>query len=43
MQQHASTYSVLTHILDPSGEVKGQNIFFSESSHVGYQINWNGA
>ena len=30
MQQHASTYSVLTHTLDPWGGVKGQNNFFSE-------------
>ena len=43
MQQHATTYSVLTHILDPLCGVKGQNIFFSESSHVAYQIEGNGA
>ena len=40
MQQHASTYSVLTHTLDPCGGVKGQNCF-SESSHVVYKIKWN--
>ena len=38
MQQHAHTYSVLTYTLDPLGGVKGQNIFFSERSHVAYQI-----
>ena len=38
IQHHASTYSVLTHTLDPWGRVKGQYIFFSESSHVAYQI-----
>ena len=36
-KHHANTYSVLTHTLDPWGGVKGQN-FFSESSHVAYQI-----
>ena len=38
MQQHASTYFVLTHTLDPWGRVQGQNIFSLESSHVAYQI-----
>ena len=33
-----STYSVLTHTFDPLGGFKGQNFFFSESSHVAYQI-----
>ena len=28
MQQHASTYSVLTHTLNPWGEVIGQTRFF---------------
>ena len=28
MQQHASTYSVLTGTLDPWGGVKGQTLFF---------------
>ena len=28
MQQYATTYSVLTHTLDPWGGTKGQNIFF---------------
>ena len=38
MQQHASTYSVLTCTLDPWGwGVKGQSIF-SECSHVAFQI-----
>ena len=37
IEHHASTYSDLTHILDPWGWVKGRNIF-SESSHVAYQI-----
>ena len=41
MQQDASTYSILTHTIDPWGGVKGQNIFFSESSHVAYQIKGN--
>ena len=36
MQQHASTYSVLTYTLDPWGGVK--TFFFAESSHVAYQI-----
>ena len=35
IEHHASTYSVLTHTLDPWGGVKCQNIF-SESSHVAY-------
>ena len=35
MQLHLT----LTHILDPRGEVKRS--FFSESSHVTYQINGN--
>ena len=84
MQQHANTYSVLTHTLDPWGGIKGKNsffldvmlyiklkhmehrapckyifcpytnpqpqigvkkvkTFFSESSHVTYQIKGNGA
>ena len=43
MQQHTSTYSVLTHTLDPWGGVKSQNIVFSDSSHVIYQINGKGA
>ena len=38
MQQYASIYSIPTRTLDPWGGVKGQ-IFFSESSHVVYQIN----
>ena len=38
MQQHASTYSVLTHTLDPLGGDNGQNIFFPESAHVAYKI-----
>ena len=42
MQQHASTYSVLTHTLIPGVGSKGQNIF-PESSHVAYQIEENGA
>ena len=40
MQQHASTYSVLTHTLDTCGVVKGQS-FLSESSYVAYQIKGN--
>ena len=28
IEHHASTYSILTHILDPWGGVKAQNIFF---------------
>ena len=38
MQQHASTYSVLTHTLDPWGGFQRSKHFFSESSHVAYQI-----
>ena len=40
---HANLFYVLTHTLDPWGEVKCQIIFFSESSHVAYQINENRA
>ena len=40
MQQHASTYSVLTHTLDTCGVVKGQT-FLSESSYVANQIKGN--
>ena len=29
MQQHASTYSILPHTLDPWGGIKDQNILFS--------------
>ena len=43
LKHHASTYSVLTHTLDPSGGVKRSKHFFSESSHVAYQIKGNGA
>ena len=42
MQQHASTYSVLKHTLDPCGGVKRSKHCFTESSHVAYQINGNG-
>ena len=43
MQQHASTYSVLTHTLDFWGGVKrSKHFFFTESSHVAYQIKGNG-
>ena len=38
MQQHASTYSVLTHTLDRLVGSKVKTIFVSESSHVAYQI-----
>ena len=42
MQQHASTYSVLTHTLDPWGVgSKGQNSSFSEHGHVAYHIKGN--
>ena len=42
MQQHASTYSVLTQTLDPWGVgSKGQNSSFSEHGHVAYQIKGN--
>ena len=40
MQQHANTYSVLTHTSSLKSKVKP---FFSESSHVAYHINGNGA
>ena len=30
--------NILTHTLDPLGEVKGQIYFFSESGYVAYQI-----
>ena len=38
MQQHANTYSVLTLGWDQ----RSKQLFF-ESSHVAYQITWNGA
>ena len=42
MQQHASTYSVLTLTLGPWGlGSKGQNSSFSEHGHVAYQIKGN--
>ena len=40
MQQHTNTYSELTHILDPW---VGSKVNKSESSHVAYQMNGNGA
>ena len=43
MQQHTSTYSDLSHTLDPWGGVKGQKLFFSESGHIAYHINLNGS
>ena len=43
MQHYATIYSVVLRTLDHWGGVKGQNIFFSESSHVAYQIKGNGA
>ena len=43
IEHNASTYFVLTHTLDPSNGVKGQNIIFSASSLVAYQIKCNGA
>ena len=41
MQQQASTYSVLTHTLDPWDGVKRSKHFFTGSSHVAYQIKRN--
>ena len=41
LEHHASTYSFLTYTIDSWDGVKGHNIF-SESSHVAYQIKWNG-
>ena len=38
MTQHSITYFVLTHTLDPWGGVKRPKHFFTESSHVAYQI-----
>ena len=43
VEHHVNTYSVRTHTLNPCGAVKGQNIFFSESSPVANQIKGNGA
>ena len=40
---NAATYKHIYTQHDPWGGVKGQNNFFSESSHVAYQINGNGA
>ena len=39
MQQHASTFSVLTHILSPWDGVKGLKYFSSKISHAAYQGN----
>ena len=39
MEQHACTYSVLIHTIDPWGGVNGQNIL---RSHVAYQVKRNG-
>ena len=39
MQQHASTYSALSHALDPLGGTKCQKYCFSESSHITFQSN----
>ena len=43
MQQNTSTYSDLSRTTDPWGGVNGQKHFFSESSHIAYQIYGNGA
>ena len=42
MQQYASNNFVLTDTLDPCGGVKrSKQFFFSENSHVAYQIKGN--
>ena len=40
MQQHGSKYFACRHTIDPG---VGSKHFFSESSHVAYQIKGNGA
>ena len=42
MQQHGSKYFARRHTLDPCGGVKWSKHFFSESSHVAFQIKGNG-
>ena len=37
-QQHGSKYFAHRHTLDPGDWVKRSSIYFSESSHVAYQI-----
>ena len=43
MQQHASTYSVSYTHPRPLGWCQRSKHFFSESSHIAYQIKGNGA
>ena len=43
MQQHADTYSVLTHTLDPLDGVKGPNIFFIKVVMLRIKLEGNGA
>ena len=43
MQQHASTYSILTQTLDPLGEVEGQNDFFLNVVMLHIKLEGNGA
>ena len=42
MQQHRSKYFARGYTPDPGGGVKRSKHFFSESSHVAYQIKGNG-
>ena len=41
MQQHGSKYFACRHTFDPRAGIK--RYFFSESSHVAFQIKGNGA
>ena len=41
MQQHGSKYFAHRHTVEPHGGVKRSNHFFTESSHVAYQIKGN--
>ena len=38
IEHHESKYAVITHTSDPWVGSKGHFVFFSESSHVAYQI-----
>ena len=43
IEHHASTYSVLTHTLNPWGGVKGQNNFFLKVVMLHIKLGGNGA
>ena len=41
MQQHGSKGFAYRHTIDPGMGSKGQNISFSDSNHIAYQIKGN--